>query len=233
MKYCKRVRGIKEKLEKKEYALSEAISFLKENSKVKFDETVELVIKLGIDPRKSDQMVRGTAFLPHGTGKKIKILVFAVGEKEEEAKKAGADYVGSDDLIEKIQKGWTDFDLAISVPEFMAKVGKIGKILGPKGLMPNPKVGTVTKDVKKAIDDARKGRVEFKVDKTANLHMPIGKISFSKDKIEENALEALRKVAKLKPATSKGSYIKNIYISSSMGPGIKLSVGEVTKTLHH
>ncbi len=231
MKSYKRIKELKEKLEKKEYVLAEAISFVKENSKVKFDETVELTIKLGIDPRKSDQMVRGTTFLPHGTGKKIKILVFATEDMEEEAKKAGADYVGGDDLIEKIQKGWTDFDLAISVPEFMAKVGKIGKILGPKGLMPNPKVGTVTKNIQKAVEDARKGRVEFKVDKTANLHMPIGKVSFSLEKIEENALEALREVVRLKPVASKGTYIKNVYLSSSMGPGIKLNVGDVTKAL--
>jgi len=231
MKSYKRIKELKEKLEKKEYVLAEAISFVKENSKVKFDETVELTIKLGIDPRKSDQMVRGTTFLPHGTGKKIKILVFATEDMEEEAKKAGADYVGGDDLIEKIQKGWTDFDLAISVPEFMAKVGKIGKILGPKGLMPNPKVGTVTKNIQKAVEDAIKGRVEFKVDKTANLHMPIGKVSFSLEKIEENALEALREVVRLKPVASKGTYIKNVYLSSSMGPGIKLNVGDVTKAL--
>ena len=229
MKRSKRYKEIKEKIEKKEFSIVEAISFLKDNSKVKFDETVELTVKLGIDPRKSDQMIRGTVFLPHGTGKKIRILVFAMGEQEKEAKEAGADYVGGDELIEKIEKGWTDFDLAISVPELMAKVGKIGKILGPKGLMPNPKVGTVIKDVTKGIEDARKGRIEFKVDKTGNLHVPIGKLSFSTEKIEENLLEVLREVIKLKPATSKGTYIRKTFISSTMEPGIEINAIESAK----
>jgi large subunit ribosomal protein L1 len=226
MKRSKRYKEIRAKVEEKEYSIAEAISFLKDNSKVKFDETVEVTVKLGIDPIKSDQMIRGTVFLPHGTGKKIKILVFAMGEQEKEAKEAGADYVGGDELIEKIQKGWTDFDLAISVPEMMAKVGKIGKILGPKGLMPNPKVGTVIKDVTKGIKDARKGKIEFKVDKTANLHVPIGKLSFSTEKIEENLLEVLREVIKLKPTTSKGTYIRKTFISSTMEPGIEINALE-------
>ena len=229
MKRSKRYKEIREKIEKKEYSIAEAISFLKDNSKVKFDETVEVTVKLGIDPRKSDQMIRGTVFLPHGTGKKIRILVFAMGEQEKEAKEAGADYVGGDEMIEKIEKGWTDFDLAISVPEMMAKVGKIGKILGPRGLMPNPKVGTVIKDVTKGIKDARKGRIEFKVDKTGNLHVPIGKLSFSTEKIEENLLEVLREVIKLKPATSKGTYIRRTFISSTMEPGIEINALESAK----
>ena len=232
MKKSKRYKEIKAKVEKREYSIGEAITFLKDNSKVKFDETVEVTMKLGIDPRKSDQMVRGTVFLPYGTGKKIKILVFAADDKEKEAKDAGADYVGTDDVIEKIIKGWTDFDLAIAVPELMAKVGKIGKILGPKGLMPNPKVGTVTKNISKAVNDARKGRVEFKVDKTANLHIPVGKLSFSPEKIEENLLEILREVIKLKPPTSKGTYIKTIYLSSSMGPSLKINVQETVKAMN-
>lgn len=231
MKRSKRYKEIKEHVDNKEYSISEAIPFLKDNSRVKFDETVEVAVRLGIDPRKSDQMVRGTVFLPHGTGKKIKILVFVIGDQEKKAQEAGADYVGGDDLIEKIQKGWADFDLAISVPEMMAKVGKIGKILGPKGLMPNPKVGTVTKDVTKAINDARKGRIEFRVDKTANLHIPIGKLSFSSEKIEENLLEVLKEVIKLKPATSKGTYIKSIYITSSMGPSLKIDSQEAVKAM--
>lgn len=232
MKRSKRYKEIMAKIENKEYFIGEAISFLKDNSHAKFDETVEASIRLGIDPRKSDQMVRGTVFLPHGTGKKIKILVFAEGEQEKEAKEAGADYVGSDDLIQRIEKGWTDFDLTISVPEMMAKVGKIGKILGPKGLMPNPKVGTVTKNVTKVITDARKGRIEFKVDKTANLHMVIGKISFDSEKIEENLIEVLRKVVKMKPPSSKGTYIRSIYLSTSMGPSIKINAQEAVKTIH-
>ncbi len=232
MKKSKRYKEIKAKVEKREYSIGEAITFLKDNSKVKFDETVEVTMKLGIDPRKSDQMVRGTVFLPYGTGKKIKILVFAADDKEKEAKDAGADYVGSDDIIEKIIKGWTDFDLAIAVPELMAKVGKIGKILGPKGLMPNPKVGTVTKNISKAVNDARKGRVEFKVDKTANLHIPVGKLSFSPEKTEENFLEILREVIKLKPSSSKGTYIRTIYLSSSMGPSLKINVQETVKAMH-
>ncbi|OQX56002.1 MAG: 50S ribosomal protein L1 [Candidatus Cloacimonas sp. 4484_209] len=231
MKRSKRYNEIKAKVEKKEYPLNEAIQFIKDNANTKFDETVEVSIRLGVDPRKSDQMVRGTVFLPNGTGKKIKILVFAVGEKESEAKEAGADYVGGDELIDKIAKGWTDFDLAISVPEMMAKVGKIGRILGPRGLMPNPKVGTVTKDIKKAINEAKKGRVEFKIDKTANLHIPIGKVSFEPEKIEENLIEVLREVIRLKPATSKGTYIKSLYLSSSMGPSVKINAQETIKEI--
>lgn len=232
MKRGKRYKEIKAKVEKKEYTVPEAFTFLKDNSKVKFDETAEVSIRLGIDPRKSDQMVRGTVFLPHGTGKKIKILVFATGDKEKEAQEAGADYVGGDELVERIEKGWTDFDLAISVPEMMAKVGKIGKILGPKGLMPNPKVGTVTKNITEAVNDARKGKIEFRVDKTANLHIPIGKLSFNPEKLEENFLEVLREIIKLKPVTSKGTYVKNIFISSTMGPSVQLNAQEIVKSLH-
>lgn len=231
MRRSKRYKEIKTKVEIKEYLFPEAISILKENTKVKFDETTEITVQLGIDPRKSDQMVRGTVSLPHGTGKKIKILVFAIGEQEKEAQEAGADFVGGDDLVEKIEKGWTDFDLAIAAPEMMAKVGKIGKILGPKGLMPNPKVGTVTKNITQAINDARKGRVEFKVDKTANLHTPIGKLSFNAESLEENFLEVIREIIKLKPASSKGTYIKGIFVSSTMGPSIRLNAQETVKSL--
>ncbi|TET23637.1 MAG: 50S ribosomal protein L1 [Candidatus Cloacimonadota bacterium] len=231
MKRGKRYRNAKEKVEKREYSVTEAIVFVKDNATAKFDETAELSIRLGIDPRKSDQMVRGTVFLPHGTGKKIRILVFVTEEKEDEAKETGADYVGGEELIEKIKNGWADFDLAISVPEMMSKVGKIGKILGPRGLMPNPKVGTVTKDIKKAVNDARKGRIEFKVDKTGNLHVPIGKVSFSTEHMEENLLEVLREVVRLKPASTKGTYIKNLNLCSSMGPGITINAQEIIREL--
>ncbi len=231
MKRGKRYRNAKEKVEKREYSLTEAIVFVKDNAIAKFDETAELSIRLGIDPRKSDQMVRGTVFLPHGTGKKIRILVFVTGEKEDEAKEIGADYVGGEELIEKIKNGWADFDLAISVPEMMSKVGKIGKILGPRGLMPNPKVGTVTNDIKKAVNDARKGRIEFKVDKTGNLHIPIGKVSFSTKHMEENLLEVLREVVRLKPASTKGMYIQSLNLCSSMGPGITINAQETIKEL--
>ena len=231
MKRGKRYNKIQEKIEHKDYPVTEAVSLVKENASSKFDETAELSIRLGIDPRKSDQMVRGTVFLPHGTGKKVRILVFATDEKETEAKDAGADFVGGEELIEKIEKGWLDFDLAIAIPELMAKVGKIGRILGPRGLMPNPKVGTVTNEVTKAINDARKGRVEFKVDKTGNLHIPIGKVSFGAGQIEENLLEVLREIIRLKPASAKGTYIRSMSLCSSMGPSVKIDAQETIKAL--
>ncbi len=231
MKRGKRYRSIREKIEPKQYPVAEAVVLVKENATCKFDETAEISLRLGIDPRKSDQMVRGTVFLPHGTGKKVRVLVFATGEKEKEAKEAGADFVGGEELIEKIEKGWVDFDLAISIPELMAKVGKIGRILGPRGLMPNPKVGTVTNEVTKAIDDARKGRVEFKVDKTGNLHIPIGKLSFSAEHIEENFIEVLKEVLRLKPASAKGTYIRSMSLSSTMGPSVKIDAQEAVKAL--
>jgi large subunit ribosomal protein L1 len=232
MKRGKRYSKGWQEIEQKDYPVSEAVSLVKKNGNCKFDETAELSIRLGIDPRKSDQMVRGTVFLPHGTGKKVRILVFATGDKEVEAKEAGADFVGGEELIEKIEKGWLDFDLAIALPELMAKVGKIGRILGPRGLMPNPKVGTVTNEVKKAINDARKGRVEFKTDKTGNLHIPIGKVSFSAEQIEGNLLEVLREVVRLKPASAKGTYIRNMSLCSTMGPSVKIDAVEAVKALH-
>lgn len=231
MKRGKRYSEIREKIEHKDYPVTEAVSLVKENASSKFDETAELSIRLGIDPRKSDQMVRGTVFLPHGTGKKVRILVFATGEKEIEAKDAGADFIGGEELIEKIEKGWLDFDLAISIPELMAKVGKIGRILGPRGLMPNPKVGTVTNEVTKAINDARKGRVEFKADKTGNLHIAIGKVSFSAGQIKENLLEVLREIIRLKPVSAKGTYIKSMSLCSSMGPSVQIDSQEAIKAL--
>jgi large subunit ribosomal protein L1 len=231
MKRGKRYNQIRGKIEQRDYQVTEAVSLVKENANSKFDETAELSIRLGIDPRKSDQMVRGTVFLPHGTGKKVRILVFATGDKETEAKEAGADFVGGEELIEKIEKGWLDFDLAISVPELMAKVGKIGRILGPRGLMPNPKVGTVTNEVTKAVNDARKGRVEFKADKTGNLHIPIGKASFTAEQIEENLIEVLREVIRLKPTSAKGTYIRSMSLCSSMGASVKIDAVEAMKAM--
>ncbi len=224
----KKLQAVLEKLDlQREYTLQEAVDILKENSFVKFDETVELSINLGIDPRKSDQVVRNTVVLPHGTGKEVKVLVFAKGEKEKEAQEAGADYVGAEDLIEKIQQGWLEFDRAIATPDMMGQVGKLGKILGPRGLMPNPKLGTVTFDVGKAVKEAKAGKIEYRNDKGGVVHVPIGKLSFDKEKLVENAIAVLKSVAKAKPPTSKGKYIKKVVMSSTMGPGLKIDISKL------
>lgn len=219
----------------KSYNLEEAVNILKKMEEVlqrKFDETVELVFRLGVDPRYADQMVRGSVVLPHGLGKELKVLVITQGEKVKEAEEAGADYVGGEELINKILKeNWLDFDVVIATPDMMPKVAKLGRILGPRGLMPNPKVGTVTQDVKKAVTEAKKGRVEFKVDKTGNLHVPIGKISFDQQKLVENALEVIETVQKLKPSGIKGQYIKNIVMKTTMSPSVKLDIASVLKSL--
>ena len=210
----------------KVYDLQEASELVKEIAYAQFDETVELVMRLGVDPKRADQMVRGTTVLPHGTGKKVRIVVFAKGEKEQEAREAGADFVGAEDLLEKIKGGWLEFDSAIATPDLMGSVGKLGKVLGPRGLMPNPKTGTVTFEVGKAIQEIRKGRVEYKVDKAGNVHVPIGKVSFGGQKIRENAQVVFDSIIKAKPASSKGRYLKSATLSSTMGPGIPLdSVG--------
>ncbi|MCX5798921.1 MAG: 50S ribosomal protein L1 [Proteobacteria bacterium] len=206
----------------KRYDMEEALDILPQISYAKFDETVELALRLGVDPRHADQMVRGSVALPNGLGKKVRILVFAKGQKEKEAEEAGADYVGAEDLIEKIQKGWTDFDKTISTPDMMGMVSKLGKILGPRGLMPNPKVGTVTFDIGKTVKEIKAGRVEFRVDKAGNLHIPVGKISFGKEKLLENVNTLLEAVNRLKPPSSKGTYVKGIAISTTMSPGIKI-----------
>lgn len=213
--------------EDKEYAIEEALKLVKDLSYVKFDETVDMALNLGVDPKKSDQMVRGTVVLPHGTGKKVKVLVFAKGEKEKEAADAGADYVGAEDLVEKIQKGWLDFESAVATPDIMGLVGKLGKILGPRGLMPNPKLGTVTFDVAKAVKEIKSGKVEYKTDKGAIVHVTIGKVSFDVDKLLANAKVVLDAITKSKPSTSKGRYIKKIAISSTMGPGVRIDVGKI------
>lgn len=212
----------------KEYSLEEALKLVKELSYAKFDETVDMAFNLGVDPKKSDQVVRGTVSLPHGTGKKIKVLVFAKGEKEKEALEAGADYVGAEDLVEKIQKGWLDFDKAVATPDIMGLVSKLGKILGPRGLMPNPKLGTVNFDVAKAVKEIKAGKVEYKTDKAGVVHVPIGKVSFDVDKLLENAKAVIDSITKAKPSTSKGKYIKKIVVSSTMGPGIKIDLNKIS-----
>ncbi|MDW7999321.1 MAG: 50S ribosomal protein L1 [Thermodesulfovibrio sp.] len=224
----KKLAAVKEKIDlQKEYTFEEAIDILKENSFVKFDETVEMSLNLGIDPRKSDQVVRSTVVLPNGTGKEVKVLVFAKGEKEKEAREAGADYVGAEDLIEKIQQGWLEFDRAIATPDMMGQVGKLGKILGPRGLMPNPKLGTVTFDIGKAVKEAKAGKIEYRNDKGGVVHVPIGKLSFEREKLVENAIAVLKSVIKAKPPTSKGKYIKKVSMSSTMGPGLKIDISKL------
>mgnify|MGYP001169992756 CR=1 FL=1 len=204
------------------YDLDEGLKLLKETGRAKFDESVDMAIRLGVNPKHADQMIRGTLVLPHGVGKAVKILVFAKGEKEKEAREAGADLVGAEDLVEKINGGWTDFDKAIATPDLMGIVGKLGKILGPRGLMPNPKVGTVTFDVGRAIKELKAGRVEFKVDKTGIVHTTVGKISFDTEKLKENVLALMDVIVRAKPASSKGTYLKSVAISTTMGPGIKI-----------
>jgi len=225
----KKMKASLEKVEPRVYGLREAVDAVKKSAFAKFDESVDLALRLGIDPKRSDQMVRGTTSLPHGTGKKVRVLVFAKGDKEQEARQAGADYVGSDDLMEKVKGGWMDFDYAISTPDLMASVGKLGKVLGPRGLMPNPKTGTVTFEVGKAVSDIRKGRVEFKVEKAGIVQVPVGKVSFDVNKLYENASAIIESVVKAKPASCKGRYLKSATISSTMGPGVKLDTIALTK----
>lgn len=205
------------------YSLDEALDLLRQAAFAKFDETVEVAMRLGVDPKYPDQQVRGSVVLPHGTGKSVRVVVFAKGEKEKEATEAGADVVGSDDLIARIQGGWLDFDKAVATPDMMGAVGKIGKILGPRGLMPNPKVGSVTFEVGRAVRDLKGGKVEFRVDKTGTLHSGIGRISFGTEKIRENFMAFFEAIVKAKPSAAKGNYIRSVALSSTMGPGIKLN----------
>ena len=208
----------------KYYEAAEAIELVKQTGKAKFDETVELSIRLGVDPRHADQQVRGAVVLPHGTGKTVRVLVFAKGPKAEEAKAAGADFVGDMDMVQKIQQeNWFGFDVCVATPDMMGVVGRIGRILGPKGLMPNPKSGTVTMDVTKAISDIKAGKVEYRVDKTASAHCPIGKVSFESEKRSENLTALMEAIIKAKPATAKGTYVKSLYLSTTMGPSIRLN----------
>ena len=225
----KKMDAAQQKIEPKFYGLKEAVEVVKQTAYAKFDESVDMALRLGVDPKRADQMVRGTTVLPHGTGKKVRVLVFAKGEKEQEARAAGADYVGADDLMEKIRGGWMEFDQAISTPDLMASVGKLGKVLGPRGLMPNPKTGTVTFEVAKAIADIRKGRVEYKVEKAGILQVPIGKVSFEATRLYDNAHAVLESVMKAKPASTKGRYLRSATLSSTMGPGVPLDAVAITK----
>lgn len=229
---AKLTRSRKEALEKfdreKSYPISEAVNILKDITTTKFDASVDLDIRLGVDPRKANQMVRGTVALPHGTGKTIRVLVLCGPEKEEEAKAAGADYVGLDEYIQKIKGGWTDIDVVVTTPNVMGKVGPLGRILGPRGLMPNPKSGTVTMDIGKAVEDVKAGKIDFKVDKFGIIHAAIAKVSFEPEKIAENTKELIQTIVKLKPASSKGTYIRSIYLSSTMSPGVKIEPKSVT-----
>jgi large subunit ribosomal protein L1 len=210
------------------YQLKDAVELLQKVKFAKFDETVDLTLRLGVDPKHADQMVRGTVVLPHGLGKSKKVLVIASGEKLREAEAAGADFVGGEDMVEKIQKeNWTDYDAVISTPDMMRSVGRLGKVLGPRGLMPNPKTGTVTMDIAKAIQEVKAGKVEFRTDKTALVHVPVGKISFTSDKLVDNASTVITSVVKAKPAAAKGKYIKACYLSSTMGPGVSISTTEI------
>jgi large subunit ribosomal protein L1 len=212
----------------KEYSLDDAAKMLKEITFTKFDASVDLDVRLGVDPKKSDQMVRGVVSLPHGIGKTVRVLVLCTPDKVQEAKDAGADHVGLDDYIQKIEGGWTDIDVIICTPTVMAKVGKLGKVLGPRGLMPNPKSGTVTLEVGKAVKEVKAGKIDFKIDKAGIIHVSIGKASFPAEKIRDNALEMIQTIAKLKPASAKGAYFKSISISSTMSPGIRIDASTIT-----
>ncbi len=214
------------------YPLKEAVELLRELSYARFDETVDLAVRLGVDPRKPEEMVRGSVVLPHGTGREVKVLVFAKGEKEKEAREAGADYVGAEELAQKIEKeGWLEFDKVVATPDMMKVVSRLGRILGPRGLMPSSKTGTVTFDVGKVVKELKSGRIEYKVDKYGNVHVPVGKVSFGPDKIYENILAVLDSIVRAKPATSKGTYIRSITVSTTMGPGVKVSPESLREAL--
>lgn len=227
-KVSKKRKAILEKYDlNKDFSLQDAAKMLKDMTFTKFDASVDIDVRLGVDPRKADQMVRGVVALPHGTGKEVRVLVLCTPDKEEEAKEAGADYVGLDDYISKIEGGWTDVDVVITMPTVMAKVGKLGRILGPRGLMPNPKSGTVTLEVGKAVQEVKSGKIDFKVDKFGIIHASIGKSSFTPEKIVDNANEILHTISKLKPASAKGTYVKSIYMSSTMSPGISIDKNSI------
>jgi large subunit ribosomal protein L1 len=222
----KKVEGARKQVEARPYKLSEATELIKKTHHTKFNETVELAINLGVDPKHSDQVVRGTVVLPHGLGKSVRVLVLASGEKQREATEAGAEFVGGDDMVQKIIEGWTDFDAVIATPDMMRAAGKLGKVLGPRGLMPNPKTGTVTMDITKAVKETKAGKVEFRVDKAGIVHCPVGKIQFAAPNLAENAHAIIVAVVKAKPAAAKGKYVKKITLTSTMGPGISVDLAE-------
>lgn len=215
----------------KSYTLEETVAAIKEHATAKFNETVEVACNLGVDPKYSDQVVRGTCMLPHGTGKVVRVLAFARGDKAEEAKEAGADHIGDEETAKKITGGWLDFDVVIASPDMMGVVGKLGRVLGPRGLMPNPKTGTVTMDVGNAVRDAKAGKISFRVDKTGNVHVPVGKVSFDENALKENILTFMEKVIQLRPASVKGRYLRNMSVSSTMGPGIRVDISDVRALL--
>src|SRR5216117_3132921 len=211
----------------KQHSLEEAIGVIKDMPATKFDESVDLSFRLGVDPKHADQMVRGAVVLPHGIGKTVRVAVFAKGDKEREAREAGADTVGAEDLVQKVQEGWTDFDTAIATPDLMGQVGRLGKVLGPRGLMPNPKLGTVTFDISKAVREAKAGKVEFRVDKAGNIHTPIGKRSFTAEQLAANALALIEAIVRAKPAAAKGTYLRTLSVSSTMSPGVPIDAQQV------
>ena len=223
-KFGKKYQEVAKQIEDKLYEVEEAIDLAKKTATAKFDETVEFAVKLGVDPKHADQQVRGAVVLPHGTGKTNRVLVFAKGDKLKEAEAAGADYAGAEELVTKIQGGWADFDVAVATPDMMGLVGRLGKILGPKGLMPNPKVGTVTLDVARAINEIKAGKIEYRTDKAGNIHAPIGKVSFDEEKLVENFATIIETLYKVKPAAAKGQYMKSITVSTTMGPGVHVNV---------
>ncbi len=226
-KHGKKYKAVQAKVDRmKRYTLDEALGLLPEASYAKFDESVDLAVNLGVNPAHADQMVRGTVVLPHGTGKTVRVLVFAKGEKEKEAREAGADIVGAEDLVEKIQGGWLEFDKAVATPDMMGLVGRLGRILGPRGLMPNPKTGTVTFDVAQAVKELKAGRVEYRVEKTGIVHVPVGRKSFSTDQLRENVGAVMESLIRAKPASAKGAYLKAVALSTTMGPGIKIDTTE-------
>jgi len=231
-RYAKAAAAVKQRIDGNgdgngELPLADAVALVKSNATAKFDETLDLAVRLGVDPKHADQMVRGTVVLPHGTGKKVRVLVFAKGEREKEAQDAGADLVGAEDLVEKIQGGWLEFDRAIATPDVMGLVGRLGKVLGPRGLMPNPKTGTVTFEVGKAVREFKGGKIEFRVEKAGIIHVPFGKASFTPDQLTENAVAVLEALLRAKPAASKGRYVKGVTVSSTMGPGVRVDANAV------
>jgi len=234
MKVSKRIKAINKNIDKaKDYTVEEAVKLLKDNSKVKFTESLDCAIRLGVDPRHADQMVRGTVSLPHGTGKKVTVLVIAKGAQAEEALKAGAEYAGFEEYLEKIKGGWAEVDVIVATPDSMGELGKLGRVLGPKGLMPNPKSGTVTTDVAKAVKEVKAGKIEFRVEKAGIIHTSLGKMNFSVEQLTENTRAFLHTIIKMRPSSAKGNYVKSLYLSTTMGPGLRITKDETTIATKH